>query len=135
MESIGGYANRVTTSLSFEETLETVTRYLAEEGFGVLTEIDVQATMKKKLDIDHKPFKILGACNPPFAHKALEADPSVGVLLPCNVVVIDESDHRAVTAMDPRVIGQLIPSPVMKELADDVYDRLSNMLSRIEASA
>ena len=135
MESLNGFVNRVTTSLPFAEALDTVTRYLADEGFGVLTEIDVQATMKKKLDVDHKPYKILGVCNPPFAHKAIESDNLVGVLLPCNVVVIDEGDHRVVAAMDPRVIGQLIPSDEMVELADQVGERLSRMLSRVETGA
>ena len=135
MESISGYVNRVRTSLPFDSALDTVTKYLAEEGFGVLTEIDVQATMKKKLDIDHKPYKILGACNPPFAHKALETENLVGVLLPCNVVVIDEGDHRVVAAMDPRIISQVITVPGMKELAEQVQERLERMMVRVESQA
>ena len=89
MKTIGTYALQVTTRLRFEDAIARVTELLAEKGFGVLTEIDVKATLKKKLGLDYKPYKILGACNPHVAHRAQEAEPYVGVLLPCNVVVWD----------------------------------------------
>ncbi|MFH0883518.1 MAG: DUF302 domain-containing protein [bacterium] len=132
MENIGGYANRIETQLSHEDAVTKVTEFLSEEGFGVLTEIDVRATLKKKLDVDYKPFKILGACNPPFAHKALEAENLVSVLLPCNVVVIDEGDYRVIAAMDPHVMLKMIDKPEMVELAHETGEKLARVLARVE---
>ncbi len=90
MENVGAYAFKTTTQSGYEETISRVTDLLADHGFGVLTEIDVKATLKKKLDVEYKPYKILGACNPPFANRALAEENMVGVLLPCNFVVWDE---------------------------------------------
>ena len=89
---MGNYGLSVTTHLDYEATVEAVRAALAEQGFGVLTEIDVKATLKTKLDVDIEPHIILGACNPPFAHQALQADPDVGLLLPCNVTVRAEAE-------------------------------------------
>jgi uncharacterized protein (DUF302 family) len=131
MKTIGRYAIEVTTRRTFEDAIARATELLAEQGFGVLTEIDVQATMKKKLDVDVRPYRILGACNAPFAHRALAAVPHAGVLLPCNVVVWDEGDHRVVTAMEPRLMAEIVDHPEMKAVADEVSARLHAVLDAI----
>jgi uncharacterized protein (DUF302 family) len=128
---IGEYAIRVTTKLPFEAAIERVTALLADEGFGVLTEIDVAATLKKKLGIDTRPYRILGACNPQFAHAALEATPYVGVFLPCNVVVWDEGDQRVVAAMEARAMGQIIGLPDVRKVSNDVSDRMRRVLEKL----
>ena len=88
--------------MDFETALERVNAELTKEGFGILTEIDVAATLKKKLDVDFKPYKILGACNPPFAYKSLQAEEQIGLMLPCNVIVyVNENDETVVAAVDP----------------------------------
>ena len=95
--------------LSYEDALLKVTDELQKEGFGVLTEIDVKATLKKKLDVDHKKYMILGACNPPLAHKALSAEPEIGLLLPCNVVVFeDENNDTVVAAINARTMMSVV---------------------------
>ncbi len=131
MKTIGGYAFEVTTRLGQDEAIAKVTELLADEGFGVLTEIDVQATLRKKLGIETRPYRILGACNPPFAHRTLTAEPHVGVLLPCNVVVWDEGDHRVVAAMEPNVMGAIIDSPEVIAVAREVSARLHRVLERL----
>ncbi len=132
MENIKGYANRITSSLPFEEAVAAVTAALQEEGFGILTEIDVKETLQKKLGIDYKPYRILGACNPPFAHKALEAENLIGVLLPCNVVVWDEGCHRVIAAMEPGIMKTLDDNPEIKTVADEISQRLKQVLKKIE---
>lgn len=133
MRNVNGYANEITTQLGFDEAIEKVTGLLKDEGFGILTEIDVTETLKKKLDVDYKPFRILGACNPPFAHQVLEAVPHVSVLLPCNVVVWDEGSHRVVAAMDANVMGQVIDDPTVREVASQVSAKLSSVLEKLQA--
>jgi len=128
---IGEYALRVTTKLSFEAAIERVTALLAEEGFGVLTEIDVTATLKKKLGIDTRPYRILGACNPNLAHAAIEATPYVGVFLPCNVVVWDEGDQRVVAAMEPRAMGHIIGVPDIRKVSNEVSDRIRRVMDKL----
>ena len=101
---------------------------LAKEGFGVLTEIDVQATLKKKLDVDREPYLILGACHPPSAHKALSAVPEVGVLLPCNVTVSVEGGTTVVRAMDPAGVMGILGSPELAEVGADIGARLRRVV-------
>jgi uncharacterized protein (DUF302 family) len=132
MKTIGGYAIETTTTRSFEDTLTRVTELLAAKGFGVLTEIDIQATLKKKLGVDVRPYRILGACNPPFAHQALEAEPHVGVLLPCNIAVWDAGTHRVVAAMEPNVMSSVIGSDALTSIAAEVSARIHAVIEGIE---
>lgn len=126
-----GFSTKV--SGSFEQAIEKVTEALKTEGFGVLTEIDVKATLKKKLDIDKRPYTILGACNPPLANQALEADPDIGLLLPCNVVVREEEDGSITVAfMDPKSVLGLVNKEGVETLAMEVrskLERVKNSLS------
>ncbi|MGD2082657.1 MAG: DUF302 domain-containing protein [Chromatiales bacterium] len=119
---------------SFDEVVERVTEALQQEGFGVLTEIDVKAVLKKKLDLDKRPYKILGACNPKLASQALEADPDIGTLLPCNVVVREEEDgSTTVLFMDPAAVLHLVQTEGVDELAGQVKQRLERVRDAVAA--
>lgn len=111
----------------------TVDAALRTEGFGVLTAIDVQATMKAKLDVDRAPYVILGACNPPLAHAAIEADPSVGALLPCNVVLREDGAETIVEAMDPMAALGIVDSPAIRLVAEEAKARLQRVIAALEA--
>ena len=112
----------------YESTLVKVTEALKAEGFGVLTEIDVKATLKNKLDVDFRPYKILGACNPPLAHRALSTAPDVGMLLPCNVTVSQEADGRTLVAIiDPLAMMGFMVDPALDEVAEEANERLNRV--------
>ncbi|MDL1892223.1 DUF302 domain-containing protein [Sphingobacteriales bacterium CHB3] len=125
------YGFSKTTTLQFDQAVEKVTDELKKEGFGVLTTIDVRETMKKKLDIDFKKYVILGACNPPFAFKALQAEPEIGLLLPCNVVVYEENGHSTVSIFDPMVMTQILENDAMKPIAEEVQARLKRVIEAV----
>lgn len=126
-------AYEATTGASFGDTVERCRQALAKEGFGVLTEIDVQATLKKKLDVDRDPYLILGACHPPSAHRALTAVPEVGVLLPCNVTVSVEDGRTVVRAMNPESALGLLDNPVLTEVASEVGAALRRVVETVTA--
>ena len=118
--------------LGFEEAVETVTEELGKEGFGVLTEIDVQATLKKKLGEDMPPYRILGACNPPLAHQAVTAVPAIGLLLPCNVLVREDDAGKVhVSFMDPGSVLGLVDNPDVVPLAEQVREKLERVLAAL----
>ncbi len=121
-----------TVDLDFDTALKRVTEELAREGFGILTEIDVQATLKKKLNADMRPYRILGACNPPFAQRAIGAEASIGLLLPCNVVVReDDSGKVQVEFLDPDVMVQLVDRAEVHGIAAEVRQRLQRALAAV----
>jgi uncharacterized protein (DUF302 family) len=126
------YAFGKAVAMSQDQAIERVTQELAKEGFGVLTEIDVAATLKKKLGVEVPAYRILGACNPQFAHRALQAEPQIGALLPCNVVVrTDASGKTLVEIMDPRAVLQLVGRPEIAEIAGEVRERLERVLAAV----
>lgn len=119
------------TALGFEEAIEKVTEALKSEGFGILTEIDVKETLKKKLDVDFRPYRILGAYNPPFAYKALQAEDKVGIMLPCNVIVQEKEDGVEIAAVDPVASMQAIDNPKLGEIADEIRKRLHKVIDSL----
>jgi len=126
------YAFGKTVAMSQDKAIERVTQELAKEGFGILTEIDVAATLKKKLGVEVPACRILGACNPQFAHRALQIEPQIGALLPCNVVVrTDASGATLVEIMDPRAVLQLVGRPEIAEIAGEVRKRLERVLAAV----
>lgn len=126
------YHNSKVVDVSFEEALTKVTDGLKKEGFGVLTEIDVKETLKKKLDVDFRKYRILGACNPPFAYKALQAEENIGVLLPCNVIVQEKEDGKVqVSAVNPMESMQAVQNEALGEVASEVSNRLRKVLENL----
>ncbi|HEX4932478.1 MAG TPA: DUF302 domain-containing protein [Gemmatimonadaceae bacterium] len=131
------YGLAVTVPLAYPEAVERTRAALAKEGFGILTEIDVSATLKKKLDVDFRPYVILGACNPPLAHRALSAERDIGLLLPCNVIVYagDAAGTSTVAAMDPVAALQLTGRSDIADLSREVRARLERALADVEQGA
>ncbi|MGV9982678.1 DUF302 domain-containing protein [Streptomyces olivaceus] len=127
------YDRTVTVQAPFDRVQQDVRRALADQGFGVLTEIDVQATLKARLGHDMEPYLILGACNPPLAHQALEADRSIGLLLPCNVVVRSDGDQVIVQAVDPGTMVTLTGLGSMAPVAEEATRRLDAALASLTA--
>jgi uncharacterized protein (DUF302 family) len=120
--------------MPYEDALEKAIAALKEEGFGVLTEIDVKATLKKKLDVDFRRYVILGACNPPFAHKALSAELEIGLLLPCNVIVYETEDGGSVvSAINPMAALGVVDNAAMNEIAEQVTARIQRAVDSLEA--
>ncbi len=121
-----------TLGISFDAAVARVTEELQKEGFGVLTDIDVKATLKKKLDVDFRNYRILGACNPALAHQALEAEDKIGTMLPCNVIVQELSDGTVeVAAIDPVASMQAVQSPGLAEVAQQVRGKLQQVIDRL----
>ncbi|MCF7947431.1 MAG: DUF302 domain-containing protein [Spirochaetia bacterium] len=116
----------------FEATIEQVKSELAEEGFGVLSDIDVEATLQKKLGVDFRKYRILGACNPPFSHKALQAEDKIGTLLPCNVIVQEiEPNSIEVAAVDPQASMQGVSNTEIETIAGEIKDKLQKVIDRL----
>jgi uncharacterized protein (DUF302 family) len=128
------YGIGIDTSLDMEAAEAAITAALSAEGFGILTEIDVKATMKKKLDLDRTPYKILGACNPHLANRALGVDEHIGLLLPCNVVVYEVEGGTRVEAMEPGIMSQMVEDPAIEPIAAEARERLVRALEAVEAS-
>jgi len=125
-----GYTLTRTTLLPFPEAVERVRAELKAEGFGVLCEIDVQATMREKLGVEGEPYLILGACNPPLAHQALEAEPELGVLLPCNVMVYERHGETRISAVDPERMLSIVGNDELDPVATEVKERLGAVVER-----
>jgi uncharacterized protein (DUF302 family) len=121
--------------LGFDEAIERVTEELKNEGFGILTEIDVRATLKKKLDVDFRNYRILGACNPPAAYRALQAEPMIGTMLPCNVIVQERDGHVEISAVDPVASMAAIHNDALGEVATEVREKLRRVIERIPVNA
>ncbi|HFB68552.1 MAG TPA: DUF302 domain-containing protein [Calditrichae bacterium] len=121
-----------TVNLSFDDAIQRVTETLKEEGFGILTEIDVKETLKKKLDVDFRPYRILGACNPPFAYKALQTEIHVGTMLPCNVVVQElPSGEVEIAAVDPVASMQAIDNAELRSIAEEIRQKLRRAVDAV----
>ncbi len=119
-------------SLSYEDAEQKIRDALSKEGFGILTEIDVKATLKKKLDRDFRKYIILGACNPPYAYRALTIEPEIGVFMPCNVLVYENEDGTAtVSAMDPVGVMDVVENPQLRELALEIREKLERAVNSI----
>lgn len=126
------YHYSITLDLGFEETIDHVTSALKQEGFGILTEIDVQSTLKNKIDVDFRPYRILGACNPHFAHKALTVEDKIGVFLPCNVVVQNNDNGKTeVSAVSPKASMMAVGSPDLASIANEVEDKLKSVIESL----
>lgn len=129
---MSSYTFSRTLDRSFDDTIVHVTNALKEEGFGILTEIDVRATFKEKLDVDFRPYRILGACNPAFAYQALQAEPNIGAMLPCNVVVQDAGDGKTeVSAVDPVASMAAVDNADLGGVAAEVRERLQRVIQRL----
>ena len=126
------YFSKSLVNITFDEAIEKVTESLKEQGFGILTEIDIKATLKKKLDVDFYNYKILGACNPPFAYKALLAEDKIGAMLPCNVIVQEKEVGKVeVSAVDPAASMQAIENDELIDIANEIRARLQKVIKAL----
>jgi uncharacterized protein (DUF302 family) len=125
------YGISKTVSLSYQHAIDKVTDELKKEGFGVLTTIDVSNTLKKKLNVDVPQYIILGACNPPFAHKSLTAEEEIGLLLPCNVIVYEKNNVTHVAAFDPMVMEKIIENAAIEPIAAEMRERLARVIAAL----
>lgn len=125
------YEEKTLKNVSFDQAIKKVTEALSEEGFGILSDIDVSATLKKKLNEDFRPYRILGACNPPFAHKALLAEDKIGTFLPCNVIVQQTSDGVEVAAVDPVASMQAVENEQLAEISEEIQSRLKSVIQSL----
>jgi uncharacterized protein (DUF302 family) len=125
------YGIAIETSLGIDEADAAVRDALSEEGFGILTEIDVAATLKAKLDVDRRPYRILGACNPVLANRALGVDEHIGLLLPCNVIVYETDSGTRIEAMDPGVMSRVSSAAALEEIAGEARERLERALASV----
>jgi len=132
---MAAYGFAVRLNIPYEEAVRRVTAALKDEGFGILTEIDVQATLKQKLDADFRRYVILGACNPPLAHRALLADLDVGLLLPCNVIVYEEDGGSVISVIDPLAMLGVLGNPSLKPVADAAQEKLRRVVHSLQTSA
>ncbi len=132
MEKIKEYAFSTVLNTSYEDAISKVTDALKEEGFGVLTEIDVKSTLKKKLDVDFRKYMILGVCNPPYAFRTLQTDLDVGLLLPCNVIVYETDDKKAyISALNPVSALEVIKSKELRKIAMEVSEKLKRVVEKV----
>ena len=126
------YYFQKTVDLGFDQAIDKVTEELKKEGFGIITEIDVKATLKKKLDVDFRNYRIIGACNQPFAHKALQAESHIGAMLPCNVIVQDTENGKVeVATVDPVASMQAIDNPALAEIAGTIQKKLKSVIQSL----
>jgi len=126
------YYYSTTIDAGYDEAIERVTEELKKEGFGILTEIDVKETLKKKLDVDFRPYRILGACNPPFAYEALQAEPNIGAMLPCNVIVQQLEDGKVEgSAVDPIASMSAVENPALAGVAEKVQTKLKKVIDSL----
>jgi len=130
-KTVTDYAYRTTLNLPYEQAIEKTTAALKEEGFGVLTEINVKTTLKKKLDADFRNYVILGACNPPLAHQALNTELEIGLLLPCNVIVYEENGGSVVSIVDPISMLGVVENPDLRPVADEARTRLQRVIEAL----
>ena len=128
------HISKTLENVSFDQAIEKVTEELKKEGFGVLTEIDVKSTLKKKLDIEFRNYRILGACNPPYAYKALQSEDKIGTMLPCNVIVQQIDNKKIeVAAIDPIASMRAIDNPKLEVIAKEVREKLKNVINQIKS--
>ncbi len=129
---VTNYSFSKIVDLSFENALKKVTEELKNEGFGVLTEIDVKQTLKKKLNVDFKPYKILGACNPPHAYKALQNEEQIGLMLPCNIIVyVNDNGKTVVSAIDPIASMKAVENPALEKIANEIQSKMKRIIDKV----
>jgi uncharacterized protein (DUF302 family) len=125
------YGFSKTLNVTYEKAIEKVTEELKKEGFGILTSIDVKDTLKKKIDVDFKKYAILGACNPVLAHKALQTEEEIGLLLPCNIVVYEKEDETAVSIFNPMTMTKIVDNDSLNSVAEEVNTKLKRVLEAV----